>query len=185
MDPVETLSNEHGLIRQYLSNLTLAAEKIEIGQRPSEAFFVKAVDFARVFADSYHHFKEEQVMFVRLAEKKKGDIDAQLETLRFQHERGRELVTAIDSAREGYVAQDPMKTTQLLESITAYCALLRHHIHIEDHVFFPMVKKLLAPEEIEQLSQEFEKQKARAGGDMFERCHKIVVDMGSALSHLH
>ena len=29
MDPLETLSNEHGLIRQYLDNLSMAAERIE------------------------------------------------------------------------------------------------------------------------------------------------------------
>jgi len=57
MDLIETLTNEHGLIRQYLDNLALATEKIENGQRPSVAFFEKALDFSRTFADSFHHFK--------------------------------------------------------------------------------------------------------------------------------
>ena len=184
MDPVATLSNEHGLIRQYLDNLTMAADRIENGQRPSEAFFLKAVDFARSFADGYHHFKEEHVMFVRLAEKHKGDLDAQLNTLRLQHERSRELISGISNSLEGYVAGDPMKTSELLENVAAYCTLLRHHIHVEDHVFFPMAKKVLTPDEIEQLSQEFIKQREKTGGDMFERSHKTVVDMGSILSHL-
>ena len=184
MDPVATLSNEHGLIRQYLDNLTMAADRIENGQRPSEAFFLKAVDFARSFADGYHHFKEEHVMFVRLAEKHKGELDAQLETLRMQHERSRSLISGISNSLDGYVAGDPMKTSDLLENVAAYCALLRHHIHIEDHVFYPKAKKVLSPDEMEMLSKEFEKQKEKSGGDMFERCHKIVVDMGSMLSHL-
>ena len=89
MDPIETLSNEHGLIRQFLDVLSIAAEKIEEGQHPSEAFFEKAVEFARAFADHYHHFKEEHVLFVQLAQKKQGEVDAQLEALRYEHERGR------------------------------------------------------------------------------------------------
>jgi hemerythrin-like domain-containing protein len=46
MEPVETLSNEHGLIRQFLDNLTMAAHHIENGRRPSTAFFDKTLDFA-------------------------------------------------------------------------------------------------------------------------------------------
>ncbi len=108
MDPLETLSNEHGLIRQFLDNLSLAGQKIEEGQRPSRAFFEKAIDFARGFADKYHHFKEEHVLFVQLAQKKHGEVDAQLEALRFQHERGRELVTNMANSLDGYADQDPM-----------------------------------------------------------------------------
>jgi len=101
MDPIETLSNEHGLIRQFLDVLSIAGDKIENGQRPSEAFFEKAVDFARTFADHYHHFKEEHVLFVQLAQKKQGDVDAQLEALRYEHERGRSLITGVETATPG------------------------------------------------------------------------------------
>ena len=37
MEPLETLSNEHGLIRQFLDNLTMAGGHIENGRRPSTA----------------------------------------------------------------------------------------------------------------------------------------------------
>jgi hemerythrin-like domain-containing protein len=184
MDPLETLTNEHGLIRQFLDNMTMAANKIEQGQRPSEAFFEKAIDFARSFADTFHHFKEEQVLFVRLAEKRKGDIDAQLETLRFQHERGRELINGMGEAMAGYVARDPMKTADLLEKMAAYAALLRHHIHIEDHIFYPMARKALTAEEMEQVGQQYTAQRDKHGADTFERSHKLVVDMGSIITHL-
>lgn len=185
MEPLETLANEHGLIRQYLDNLTMAADHIENGRRPSIAFFEKAIEFGRGFADGYHHFKEEHVLFVRMAEKKRGEIDAQLDALRHQHERGRELLAGIGRALEGYAAQDPSKTADLLESTAAYASLLRHHIHIEDHVFYPMAKKTLAATELEQVAREFENQRERHGRDAFERNHKLVVDMGSILTHLH
>jgi hemerythrin-like domain-containing protein len=184
MDPIETLSNEHGLIRQYLDVLAIAAEKIEEGQYPSEAFFEKAVEFSRTFADHFHHFKEEHVLFVQLAQKKKGEVDAQLEALRYEHERGRSLVTGIEVAVPGYAANDPIKTGELLENMAAYASLLRHHIHVEDHVFYPMARKTLTEQEFEVLAQEFEKQNEKHGSDTFERCHKMVVDMGSIVTHL-
>jgi hemerythrin-like domain-containing protein len=68
--------------------------------------------------------------------------------------------------------------------MAAYASLLRHHIHTEDHVFYPMARKLLSADEMSQLEQEFDKERDRGGADTFERCHKIVVDMGSILTHL-
>ena len=38
---------------------------------------------------------------------------------------------------------------------------------------------------LEQISHEFVAQREKHGGDVFERCHKLVVDMGSILAHLH
>jgi hemerythrin-like domain-containing protein len=185
MDPLETLSNEHGLIRQFLDNLTMAASHIENGRRPSAAFFEKALEFSRGFADGYHHFKEEHVLFVRLAQERRGEVDAQLDALRHQHERSRELVAGIGRALEGYAAQDATKTAALLENLAAYASLLRHHIHLEDHHFYPMARKSLPGDAWDPIAKEFARERERHGGDAFERHHKLVVDMGSILTHLH
>lgn len=185
MNPIETLSNEHGLIRHFLDNLTLATEKIENGQYPSGAFFEKAIEFARVFTDEFHHFKEEHVLFVQMAQKKRGEVDAQLEALRHEHVRGRNLVASMDKALPGYSAKDPIKTGELLECLGAYTALLKHHIHVEDHVFYPMAEKTLTDQEFGVISGEFDQQADKHGRDTFERCHKMVVDMGSMLTHIH
>ncbi len=184
MNPIETLSNEHGLIRQYLDNLALAAEKIEAGRYPPREFFDKAVEFARTFADKFHHFKEEHVMFVRLAQKRKGEIDGQIDSLRYQHERGRGLVNAIAQSLDGYAKGDPIKVADLVENTAGYISLLRHHIHIEDHLFYPMAKQELTADEMAALEEEFQKQRERLGPDTFEACHKLVVDMGSILTHM-
>jgi len=184
MDALDTLVSEHGLIRQFLDNLTIAAGLIEEGQRPPKDFFDKGVEFARSFADTYHHFKEEHIVFVRLAQQRGGEIDAQLDALRYQHERGRELVTGMATALDGYAEEDPNKTADLLENMAAYVSLLRHHIHTEDHVFFPMARKHIHDEEMRKLDTEFLKIQGKQGGDTFERSHKMVVDMGSILTHL-
>ena len=184
MGPLEALRNEHGLIRQFLDNLALAVAKLEDEERPPKEFFEKAVEFARTFADTFHHFKEEHVMFVRLAQKKSGAIDAQIEALRHQHERGRNFIAAISESLDGYAAQQPIPTSRILENSAAYVSLLRNHIHKEDHVFFPLAQEELSGEEIEQLQAEFEKAGDKSGANTFEKSHKLVVDMGSMLVHL-
>jgi hypothetical protein len=42
----------------------------------------------------------------------------------------------------------------------------------------------LTEQEFGVLGQEFEKQHEKQGHDTFERCHKMVVDMGSIVTHL-
>lgn len=47
-----------------------------------------------------------------------------------------------------------------------------------------MADNALTDEEMDAVAQEFVKQKEKAGPDTFEHCHKLVVDMGSILTHL-
>ena len=119
--------------------------------------------------------------FVRLAQKRQSEIAAQLEALRHQHERGRELVTGIANAIEGYAADDPNATATLLENIGAYTSLLRHRIHTEDHVFFPMARDEMTEEEFKALTIEFDKEGERHGAQTFEQNQKIVVDLKAML----
>ncbi len=184
MDVLEILTNEHGLMRRYLEELAQAGHRMESGARPPREFFEKAVEFARTFADRYHHFKEEYLMFVRMAQKRKGEIDAQLEALRQQHERGRNLVAAVAERLDGYAKGDSVAAAELRENLAAYVTLLKHHMRTEDHVFYPMARRELDARDMEQLLEEFENDRARTGERMFENCHKLVVDMASLLDQM-
>ena len=184
MRPLDVLRNEHGLIRQFLDNLDLAVEKMESNELPPREFFDKALQFAHVFADDFHHIKEEHVMFVRLAQKNNGELDGQIDALRHQHERARDHLSSIKGALDGYSAKQPVQVGQVLESVAAYVSVLRNHIHKEDHIFYPLVAKTMSAEEEQQLHEEFEKSRSKAGTDTFEVNHKLVVDMGSMLVHI-
>ncbi len=184
MKPLETLRNEHGLIRQYLDHLEDALKKMREGKRPPRKFFDDAVYFARKFADDYHHHKEEYVMFVQLAQKHSGEYDGQIESLRHQHETGRDHVAAMDAALDGYAERDPIQTDALMLAMMEYIPMLRDHIHTEDHLFFPMAYEQFTEEEEEQLQREFDRAREKAGEEGFEHFHKTVVDMGSALRHM-
>ena len=184
MKPMETLKNEHGLIRQFLDNLEFAGKRMEEGEKPPREFFDKALKFAREFADDYHHIKEEHLMFVRLAQKAAGTMDGQIESLRHQHETGRDHIAAIGAALDGYEDGNPVKVDQIKESVAAYVPMLRDHIHTEDHLFFPLAEKALSAEEMAQLEGEFARARQKAGEEPFESYHKLVIDMGSMLVHM-
>lgn len=68
MHATEILTAEHELILNVLASLYRAQKKLERGQRPPCAFLEKSVKFACNFADRFHHFKEEYLMFGLLAQ---------------------------------------------------------------------------------------------------------------------
>jgi hemerythrin-like domain-containing protein len=181
MDAIEILVNEHGLIRQFLDNLSMAMDKLETGERPPREFFEKALEFARNFSNKFHHFKEEYVMFAQLAQKKGGVFDGPIDSLRHQHERGRNFITEISDSLEGYARGDAIHTTTLLENLGAYIHLLRHHIHREDHNFYQMVKKEFSEKELQGLLELFNREDQKSGGKTFENSQKLVQELAALL----
>lgn len=181
MEALDILRNEHGLIRQFLDSLHLAAERMEEGARPPKEFFEKAIEFARGFTDKFHHFKEEYVMFAQLAQKRRGAIDAQIDALRYQQERGRNYIAEIGNALDGYGRGRDVQATTVLENLAAYISLLRHHIHREDHVFYPMVAREFSEGELRSLLDLFRQEEAKAGGQAVENSRTLLEEMSALL----
>ncbi len=182
MDPIEILRNEHGLIRRFVDLLSVAVARLEVDDPPPRSFFDNGIEFVRGFSDGFHHKKEELVMFVQLAQKKNGAIDGQIEALRYQHDQGRSFIGAIAGALESYEEGDPSDTAVVRENAAAFASLLKHHIHTEDHIFFPMSQEAMTPHELEVLGEKFEKVQEVHGADTFERYHKLVVDLDAMLA---
>ena len=120
-------------------------------------------------------------MFVRLAEAKHGEIDAQLETLRMQHERGRGLVNTVAESIEGYEKGSPFRKTELIVAASGYAAMLHHHIHLEDTVFYPLVREVLSEKEMKELTVEFYIDGAKTGVDVVNKARAAIGRMSAAL----
>ena len=181
MDPIETLRNEHGLIRNFVDLFSGAVSRLEVEEPPPREFFDRGIEFVRGFSDGFHHKKEELVMFRQLAQKKNGAIDGQIEALRYQHDQGREFIAAIAGALDGYSEGDPGDLSVVRENAASFASLLKHHIHIEDHIFFPMAEDEMTSEELDELGDKFEKVEEAHGADTFERYHKLVLDLDAML----
>ena len=182
MDPIEILRNEHGLIRRFVDLLSVAVARLEVDDPPPRAFFDDGIEFVRNCSDGFHHKKEELVMFVQLAQKKNGAIDGQIEALRYQHDQGRGFIKAIAGALDGYAGGDLNATAIVRENAAAFASLLKHHIHTEDHIFFPMAQETMTSDELETLGRKFEKVQDVHGADTFQRYDKLVVDLDAMLT---
>lgn len=181
MNVLEKLMVEHHLIQNFLDRLQEGQIKMESGGKLPPEFFSKAIEFARSFADKYHHYKEEHLLFNLLAMKKKGELDAQIAALRYSHEQGRNLINQIAQALPGYSGGQEVAEIIILENLAAYISLLKKHIHQEDHIFFLMVAKELLPIEQEELLKAFQKEEAKMGEKFLTQMQERLIEMESLL----
>jgi len=155
-----TLKNEHRLIRRYLDNVSVVLEFMEQTKLPPKEFFELGLEFCKLFADKFHHFKEEYEMFMLLAQKKEGEIDAHIAYLRDQHERARNFTAEISKSLERYGSGDSFHIANIQEFLGYYNQLLRQHIHREDHIFYPLAHEVFNKEDLKRLSENFKKAEA-------------------------
>jgi len=143
VNPTDVLKREHRVIERALAALEVAAERLLAGERVDPAFFLRAAEFIKEFADGCHHHKEEGVLFPAMQEAgvpvEGGPIGVMLE----EHEEGRRLSAAMreGAMRLGAGAAEAGRDTA--ENALGYVALLRGHILKEDNVLFPMAEEAI------------------------------------------
>jgi hemerythrin-like domain-containing protein len=164
-----------------LDLLTTAAEKIVRSQNPPREFFEKAVVFTLEFTNRFHHYKEEIVMFGLLAQKKQGEIDAELERLRAQHRVLHDHMNEISNALDAYSKNVDSEVRRLHRSLSEYIDVLRRHIHAENRIFYPLVEKTLTEDEMKWLNEEFDKYAAQEGPDAMKAYGAVVDEMARLL----
>lgn len=163
MHVTRILTKEHVLIKQVLDLLDESRQALETGILVPMIFFEKAGIFCSEFADRFHHFKEEFLLFGLLSYKKQGELDTAMGVLRYQHDRCRQCMAQITRALERYEKKDEMTVTLVLEHLSVYVSLLHRHIHMEDHLFFPMAEESLSTKEKDSLTDQFAEQARRFG----------------------
>jgi hemerythrin-like domain-containing protein len=184
MSVIDILVDEHKLVRRYLDTLEIAIALMGTGGELSREFLEKTLDFSATFLDSYHHYKEEYVIFLKLAEKKGGAIDSQIVSLRDQHERGRTFVKAISSSVDGYLDNSEVQRAKLFENLGYFYQLQKQHLNRENHVFFPMAREAFSEVEMDGFVEEFMKEEERLGPETFNYSEKLVEQMNSQLVEL-
>ena len=177
MKVIEILNHEHVLIKEFLTLLSKANDKITSENLPSKEFFVKAFDFSRNFADKFHHYKEEYLMFGLLAQKGNGVIDAEIERHRSQHEHCRNLINDMTKSIDGYAQKLDSPARTLHRNLSEYIQTLRSHIRSEDEVFFPMVEQELSEKEHQDLLNGFEKYEEKSGKNAFAKNQTLVEEL--------
>lgn len=165
MEAIETLMTEHRLIERVIDALVAftgdASRRTSEDDKPELARFVT---FIRELADDVHHGKEEEVLFAAMVEagfpRQAGPVGVMLA----EHAEGRRLVAHLKALAEQQVPWSAADRQLLAEAANGYGQLLRHHIHKEDAILYPMAEQRLAPtthERVDALCAELDRNQAR------------------------
>lgn len=176
MKALSILRQEHRLILRMVETLMRIRKKMENGAHPDPIFFEKALEFMRAFADKYHHYKEEFVLFGMISQKRTNVLEAEMSALRYQHERCRQCTAEIENALQAYTQNDEMAATIILEYLATYTSLLKRHIYIEDHLFFPAAEKALLPAEDDHLLSLFQIETQQDGPDNIQDQYEKLLE---------
>lgn len=153
---VEMLVDEHRVILMLVEGLETVALAIRNDKPFDAALLSEAVEFMREYADRFHHAKEEDLLFPSLVAHGVPLHGCPIDALLHEHQRGRDLVSALAKGVEDYAHRDPGAGQTIAKVIDSMVELYSNHIWKEDMMVFPMVERLLPVEERARLASRCE-----------------------------
>jgi len=173
--PTEILSQEHRVIERVLDCLDVLAQRaLKTGELDTRSA-TEALEVISTFADTCHHMKEENVLFVRMQERGIPRHVGPIAVMLHDHETGRERVRAMRAALARYVKGERAAAKEFADNAFAYTELLREHIGKEDQVLFPMAEATFTDQDREEVLAGFaQKESKDLGAGTHERMLALV-----------
>jgi hemerythrin-like domain-containing protein len=178
MQPTEELKAEHEGILQMLEVLERICERMESREPFLTDHLDQIVEFLKIFVDTCHHGKEEDILFPALKKAGITEKEELINELLAEHRTGRTLVkdmgVALDSLKRG--TEDA--TFAIVDKAREYITLLKQHIQKENTDLFPIAEKRLPQDEQNELSEQFDRlEKEKIGVGRHEEFHRQMKEL--------
>ena len=149
-NPVKVLYDEHEIIISAIT-VSKAAQKL-IADKPDvyEKVIIELIAFFRQFADQYHHYKEEIILFPEMNKKNELLEDGVIKEMFNNHEEFRDMLAEIENC----LNKKDYANTQV--KLNNYCEALLDHIAVENDEVFQMAESLFNEDELEKIYFKFE-----------------------------
>jgi hemerythrin-like domain-containing protein len=159
----EDLMREHGVLNRILLIYEEGLRRLHAREEIGPEAFHHPAELVRKFVEDYHEKLEENFIFPAF-EKAKKQTDL-VQVLRQQHQAGRVVTDVVlrNATGDHFGKEDARR--ELVEAVRAFIRLYRPHEAREDTVLFPALHKILAPKQLADLGEQFEKEEDRLFGD--------------------
>lgn len=154
--------DEHKLIKRLIALIPCITESMDLTTEDGRQLVLDGIDFIRTYADSFHHAKEEDLLF------KYFDEDSEIVSA--FHEDHRNARDHVKNILEGVRDQNRAKVA---EHLGAYNDLLQGHIKREDEILYPWMDRNISSEQEAELAVSFDEVADRFG-DINERYGAFV-----------
>jgi len=175
MKATDELKKEHRAVKTAMVILDTICGRIETDQPFETEHLDQLLEFIRVFTDTCHHGKEEDILFPALeaagVPKEAGPIMVMLQ----EHETMRGYIRGFAGGLERYKTGDESAVDQIVENVRAYLQWLESHIDKEENILFAIADVHLDAAKQEALYREFEElEEERIGHGVHEQFHETL-----------
>ncbi len=137
MMPIGYLMIEHRLIERMVKLIKVELIRIDNKKKAGLAFVDAVVDFIRIYADKYHHGKEEDILFNGLSKKKlHPEHKKAMQRLIEEHKMGRLAVGKLANAKDKYILGNLNALSSIRHQLKWLSEFYPAHIVKEDRGLF-------------------------------------------------
>lgn len=141
--PTHTLKHEHRIIEQALRALEGVCTRLELGEEIPLAALVQTLDFVQIYADRFHHEKEEMHLFPALQQSGVQVEGGPLGFLKHEHQVERQLLIELGGAVTDYRNHDETAKPRIISSARNYSRHVLSHMRREDSILFLLAEELM------------------------------------------
>ena len=147
---LKILYDEHQIIKRAIEIARQASALIGIDDEEYRSIIHELIRFFRIYADQYHHQKEEEILFSEMAKKNELVAEGIIKEMLDNHSFFRETLSSV----EFELNQNNFSEVSAL--ITAYTETLLDHIAVENEEVFQTAYTMFNETELENIYYRFE-----------------------------
>lgn len=175
--PTHTLKHEHRIIEQVLRALDGICLRLELGEAiPIEAF-IHTLDFVQIYADRFHHEKEEMHLFPALERSGMQVEGGPLGFLKHEHHVERQLLTDLGAAVTNYRHGDEAAKHHIIDIARNYSRHLLSHMRREDSILFMLAEEILDEPSKTAINYAFAKAEHGLGEKSVEHYEELAAQL--------
>ena len=154
---IEFLCQEHRNIEKLLRVLERELSLFGRGERPDYEVIRAVVAYFEVYPDVYHH-PQEDLVFQKL-KTRDPTAAASVGDLAAEHRSGAARLRRVAQAVQGILMDREIPRQTVEGIIRDFIVRERHHMKMEEHVFFPAAIKALRPQDWVEITSTLTDQK--------------------------
>ena len=146
---LKLLYDEHTIIVNAIDVSKQCEQLIGVDDIAYEKIIHQLIAFFRNYADKYHHFKEEEILFPEMTKRNEFLSDGVIKEMFDNHDEFRKMIKCIESnlnSRNFVLVQKELKK---------YGEALLDHISVENDEVFQMAESILSESELEKIFHRF------------------------------
>lgn len=180
--PTHTLKHEHRIIEQALHALEGICTRLNLGEQVPIEALIDTLDFVQIYADRFHHEKEELHLFPAMQKTGMQVEGGPLGFLKQEHQTERQLLIELGVAITDYRQGKEEAKRKISEIARNYSQHLLSHMRREDAILFMLAEEMLDEPAKVSLNYAFAKAENGLGEKSVAHYEQIAANLEKAWS---